>query len=120
MLPSTAPARTAADLPAAARDVPPDKSLGQVLAAVPPELPALGLAFAFQAWLLFVWLRLDTLPPRWDESLHLLMTERWRQFLVAPSVEHLTAALTRDAWKTTPGWLAFMGLFQALAGREVD
>lgn len=49
-----------------------------VFPAAAPALLGLGASWAFQAWLLWVWLWIDTRPPRWDESLLLQMANAWR------------------------------------------
>lgn len=72
-------------------------------------------AWLFQTWTLWEWLRIDTRPPRWDESLLLLITEAWREFFVQPSPERFVGAFTLHAWKTTPFWMGLLGLWQALS-----
>ncbi len=82
-------------------------------------LGALGGLLAFEGWVLWLWLHIDTRPPGWDESLYLQMTEAWRRFFLHPSEEALLAAVSLGAWKTPPFWLALMGLLQTALGTDV-
>ncbi len=85
-----------------------------------PDLAGLGAVWAFEAWLLAVWLAIDTRPPNGDPAFYLQMTEAWRRFFLAPSLDSLSAAATFATWKTTPLWLIIMGLAQAVLGPDID
>ncbi len=86
------------------------------LATFAPELAGLGALLAVEAWLLKVWLWIDTRPSSWDPALLLLMTDDWRLFFRFPNRYTLLEAVTFAAWKAPPLWPALMGFVQALVG----
>ncbi len=91
----------------------------RALAALPsfaPEALALAALWAVHVRMLLLWLTIDSRPPRWDESIFLMMTEAWRRFFIGPNLDSLNVALTMHAWKSPPAWLALVGLLQAMRG----
>ncbi len=85
-------------------------------------LDALVLAalWALQVRMRYVWLAVDSRPPRWDESVFLIMSDAWRHFFQQPGWESLGVAVSTHAWKSPPFWLALMGAVQAIRGEGVE
>src|SRR5258706_12359648 len=87
--------------------------------ALPPwrrsHLAALALLVAGLAASDVVWLRHDTRPPRWDESVHLLAAERIRQ---SPPGQELAVAMQETFY---PPFVPLVGAAVApVTGPAVD